>query len=146
MEYLATLTLLFSASSRACPDLTGTYTCEVSSTKKETKVIQQSKKNGVMVYWVNDLEMVTDDKPRFVPENENLRQGTFRVWCDGDIKVKTQLLGKYHNNSGYFGDLTANSEWFMRDDAHLVRYTSGDIRSPDGTVMPFDDEVLCKRN
>lgn len=127
-----------------CPFLAGSFTCEVSSTLKEAKLVTQAAKGAATVYRINDFEIVTDNMVRNVPDNAELMQANIRAWCH-DGKVHTQLMGKSYNAKGYLGELTSNSEWYPTPSG-IARYTHGNIRMTDGTLYPFDDAMTCIRN
>jgi hypothetical protein len=144
MVKYAVLILLASATQAfACPELTGNFTCQDERGQPQAVQITQADKNGSTVYMYNGSEILTDNHVYPIPDDDTLKQGTFRGWCDAD-KVMGQVLGQYYSNGLLYGDLTLNMELSLSG-TDLVSHSYGDIKNSTGK-QPFDGSVTCKRN
>ena len=144
MRTIVAALALVSSQAFACPDLTGTYTCTYSDGSTEIVSMAQENKDGVTVYTYNGSSVPADNKAYPVPDDETLKEGTFRAWCDDTQVLKAELLGKYYNNGAYFGDLTLNMD-FSIENNNLKQTTTGMLKSSSGDY-PLNNEVLCTRN
>lgn len=141
MRTLATLAFIFSAQAFACPNLTGNFKCDTQQ-GSQTLSITQDTKGSVTVYTVNGDQIPADNQVRTLPDSDDIRNGTFRAWCDDDTTFKGQILGKYYYQGTYFGDLTANLAFTM-DNGNLKQVTKGSVKGSSGTY-PIDQTVVCK--
>lgn len=143
MRILSVVALLFSASAFACPDLTGTFTCTYQDGSSEQVTISQQINNGVTIYNYNGSMIATDNITRAVPDDETVKNATFRAWCDG-ASLKGNLIGKYYNNGSYFGDLDMTLDLSItgRD---LKTETSGNLKDTGGTDYPLGGTTVCTR-
>lgn len=144
MRIFAAIALLFSAQAFACPDLTGAYTCTYQDGSTEVVSISQADKAGVMVYNYNGSEIPADNVVYPMPDDETVRQGTFRAWCDG-ASLKGNILGKYFNNGSYFGDLDMTLDLSL-EGVSLKSVTTGTLKDTGGNVYPLDGQIVCARN
>lgn len=141
MSLLATL----SVSAMACPNLTGSYTCTYRDHSSETVTISQSAdKSGVITYVYNGSLIPTDNKVYDVPEDQSLKEGKFRAWCDDDVTLKTELVGKYWSNGAYYGDLLMDMN-FSKDGDSLSSVTTGSVKNATET-KPLDSTMTCTHN
>lgn len=144
MRTIAALALMFSAASAfACPNLAGSFTCNYNG-QKEVITVTQSMKGAVTVYMVNGSEIVADNQVRNIPDDESLKNATFRAWCDDTVTLKGQILGKYYNNGSYFGDLTADIN-FLLANGNLKQVTTGELKGANGNY-PINNETVCTKN
>ncbi len=144
MRTLTALALVFSAQAYACPQLAGTYNCKYQDGSAEIVTIQQETKDGVTVYGYNGSDIPADNQVYNIPDDENLKSGTFRAWCDDDVTLKSQLLGKYWDNGAYFGDLTLDMS-FTLSGSDLHQSTTGQVVNSGGSY-PINNEVTCTKN
>jgi hypothetical protein len=146
MRILAALALLVSVNAYACPDLTGTYTCKYQDNTTEVVSISQENKDGVMVYNYNGSALPADNQVYQIPDQDSLKQGTFRAWCDeADATVlQTELLGKYYDQGQFAGDLTLDMA-FSLNGTDLRQLTTGKLVNSDGEY-PIGTDVTCTRN
>ncbi len=144
MRKLAAIALLFSAQAYACPQLAGTYTCTFSDGTTEVATVTQTVVDGVNVFNYNGTEIRADNVAYPVPEDETLKEGTFRAWCDDATTLKAQMLGKYYNGGSYFGDLTMNLE-FLKVGTSLKQVTTGNLKNSGGDY-PINGDVTCVAN
>ena len=142
MRPFIALALLFSAQAFACPNLAGSFTCTYKDGSSETVSISQSAdKAGMVTYIYNGSELPADNQIYDVPEDQTLKEGKFRAWCDDDMTLKSELIGKYWNNGSYFGDLMMNINFEM-DGTSLKQVTTGSVKNSGGDY-PIDEQVLC---
>ena len=144
MRTLAALALLFSAQAFACPNLTGSYTCTYQDNSKEMITVSQDTKGTVTVYNINGSEMPADGQTYAVPDSDNLKQGNFKAWCDGDTTLKGLLTGKYYNGGEYYGDLTMNMDWSLSG-SDLKQVSNGEVKNTGGTY-PINQDTVCTKN
>lgn len=146
MRILAALALLVSVNAYACPDLTGSFTCTYQDNTSEVVTISQENKDGVMVYNYNGSAIPADNQAYQVPDDQNLKEGTFRAWCDPstDTVLNTELIGKYYQDGSYFGDLNLDMT-FALDGANLKQVSKGTLTNQSDTY-PLDGELTCTRN
>ncbi len=144
MRTIAALALLISVQAWACPDLTGTFTCTYQDGSQEVVNMSQELKNGVTVYNYNGTPVAADNVVNDVPDDESLKQATFRAWCDDNITLKAELKGKYYSEGNYFGDLLMNMEFTMVGN-DLKQVSTGSIKNSGGDY-PLNGETLCTRN
>lgn len=144
MRTLAALVLLFSAQAFACPDLTGAYTCKYQDGASEVVTVSQDNKDGVVTYNYNGSQIPADNQTYKVPDDQQLKDGQFRAWCEDDVTLKTELTGKYWNNGSYFGDLVMNMNLSL-DSTNLKNVVTGNIKNSGGTY-PIDNNIVCTRN
>jgi len=144
MRTLIALAFVFSAQAFACPELAGTYTCTYSDGSSETGTVTQTLVNGVNVYNYNGTEIRADNAVYPVPEDETLKEGTFRAWCEGAATLKGTIEGKYYSGGSYFGDLVMNLE-FSRVGTSLKQVTTGNLKNAGGDY-PINSEVVCTAN
>lgn len=145
MGKLAAIALLFSVQAYACPELTGTYTCTYNDGSKEViSISQTTDRNGLTIYNYDGSEIPADNKHYVVPDDQTLKEGTFRAWCEDNVSLKTQLLGKYYQDGGYYGDLTLNVD-FSLNGRELRQVTSGSVKNTGGQ-FPLSGNTTCVRN
>ena len=144
MRILSVIALFFSASAMACPDLTGTFTCTYQDGSSEQVTISQQINNGITMYNSNGSMISADNKTYPVPDDETIKNATFRAWCDG-ASLKGNLIGKYYNQGSYFGDLDMILDLSIagRD---LKNETSGNLKDTGGTDYPLGGTTVCTRN
>lgn len=136
---------LFAAQAMACPNLTGSYTCNYQNGSSEVVSIAQEQKDGVTVYNYNGSGIPADNVIYQIPDDENLKQGTWRAWCDeGRDLLMAEILGKYYHEGSYAGDLTMNLEINL-DGGNLKQVTAGQLVNEGGTY-PFGETMVCTRN
>lgn len=141
MRTLATLAFLVSVNAwAACPELTGTYNCNYSDGSKETVTIKQENKDGIVIYDYNGSSVPADNQIRQIPDDQTIKQGTFRAWCDNE-SLKTQMLGKYYQDGQFFGDLTLNMD-FTKVGTDLKATNTGFVKNSAGEY-PLNSEVIC---
>lgn len=141
MRALATLALLTSINAWAnCPDLTGAYNCTYRDGTKETITISQENKDGVVIYDYNGSAVPADNQVRQVPDDQTIKQGTFRAWCENG-SLKAQMLGKYYQEGQYFGDLTLNMD-FVKVGRDLKTTNTGTIKNS-AAEYPLESELIC---
>lgn len=146
MRILAALALLVSAQAFACPDLTGSYTCAYKDGTSEVITINQETKNGTTTYDYNGSTLLTDNVAYPIPDDDTLKDATFRSWCDAADPnlLQSQLMGKYWNQGAYYGDLTMNMT-FSKSGMHLKQTTQGLLKNS-GVEYPLNSELVCTRN
>ncbi|MBX3020339.1 MAG: hypothetical protein KF799_01575 [Bdellovibrionales bacterium] len=147
MRSLTALALLFSVQAFACPDLTGTYTCAYQDGSSEVITLSQSvDKDGITVFNYNGSQIPADNQLYPIPDDDTLKEGTFRAWCDtaNPALLQSQLLGKYWNNGAYYGDLTMNMT-FSLSGRDLKQTTQGTLKNAGGEY-PLNSELVCTRN
>lgn len=143
MRTLAALLLAFSAQAYACPNLTGTYTCTYQDGSTEVVSISQEQKNGVTVYNYNGSPMPADNKAYPMPDDQTLRESTFRAWCEGEV-LKGNLIGKYYNEGSYFGDLNLLLD-ITKQGTDLKQVSAGSLKNSGGEY-PIEGEIVCTIN
>lgn len=143
MRKIAALLLLVSANvAFACPELTGSYTCTYQDGTSEVVSISQENKDGVTVYNYNGSSIPADNTAYPIPDDQTLKQATFRAWCDG-ASLKGNIVGKYYNNGALFGDLDMTLDLSL-DGTNLKSVTTGTLTNSGGTY-PLDGQVTCAR-
>jgi hypothetical protein len=152
MRIFAALALSFSVQAFACPDLAGTYTCKYQDDSSESVTISQEQTNGVTVYNLiygsspsSASKISADNQPYLIPDDENLKQASYRAWCDtNDSNVlQTQLTGKYYAQGSFHGDLTLSMS-YSRSGADLKQVNQGTLKTADGQ-SPLGSVMLCTR-
>lgn len=144
MRKLAALALVFSAQAFACPDLAGSFTCTYQDGSKEIVTLSQDQKDGLTTYNYNGSIVPADNQAYPVPEDATLKEGTFRAWCNDATVLNTQLIGKYHQDGSYFGDLVMNMDFTLTGkDLHQV--TTGTLKNSGGEY-PLNNDMVCTRN
>ncbi|MGE4133701.1 MAG: hypothetical protein AB7F86_18840 [Bdellovibrionales bacterium] len=142
MRKALVLIAAFSLQAWACPDLTGNFTCTYQNGSSEIISISQAEKAGVTVYNYNGSEIPADNVVYNLPDDETLKESTFRAWCEG-ASLKGNIVGKYYNQGSYFGDLDMVLDLSLAgSDLHSV--TTGTLKSASGDY-PLDGEVTCVR-
>ncbi len=144
MRILASLALLFSVQAFACPNLTGSFTCTYQDGSSETVTISQADKAGVTVYNYNGSDIPADNMTYQIPDDESLKQATFRAWCENE-SLKGNIVGKYYNNGSYFGDLNMVLDLALEGN-NLKSTTSGSLVDTSGKSYPLDGTTTCVRN
>lgn len=146
MQKMALIALLFSAQAFACPDLSGSYTCTYQDGSSEMVTISQDSKNGVTVYDYNGSQIPADNQTYRIPDDQTLKQGTFRAWCDSNdpTLLKSQLTGKYYSEGSYFGDLIMDMTFSIQG-RDLKQVTQGVLKNSGGDY-PLNSELVCVRN
>jgi hypothetical protein len=146
MRILAALALLVSTSAFACPELSGSYTCTYQDGSNEVINISQENKDGVIVYYYNGSAIPADNQAYPIPDDDNLKSGTFRAWCDEQNSgaLNAQVLGKYYQQGQYYGDLTLNMA-YMLDGQNLKENVTGSLKGAAGE-QPIDSSMVCTRN
>ncbi len=142
MRTLILVGLMLSAPAFACPDLSGTFRCQYQDGSVETLTIAQDNKSGVEVYNYNGSEIAADNVTRVLPDDANLKSGTFRAWCDDNTTLKAELISEYWDNSRYIGDLTMNMFFTMENGSHKSKST-GVLKTGNGD-HPIDSTTVCR--
>ena len=144
MRTLTTLALLCSSSAFACPDLTGKFTCMYQDKSTEDVTISQEiQKDGTVVYNYNGTMIPVDGKVYDVPDDEQVKEGKFKAFCDDDVTLKTTLVGKYWRTKAYFGDLTLNMN-FAVEKNDLKQNSTGSVKNSSGEY-PLNSALVCVR-
>ncbi len=141
MRTIVALALLFSAQAFACPTLTGTYTCTYQDGTSEVVTLSQDNKAGVEVYNYNGSIITADNASYSIPDDQTLKEGQFKAWCDDAITLKSNILGKYFQDGSFVGDLDMNI-FLSLENGSLKSVTSGTLTNTGG-VYPLDDTVTC---
>lgn len=144
MRKLAAFALLISMPAWACPDLTGNYLCTYQDGSTEQVALTQTVVNGVTVYNYNGSEIPADNVVRPMPDDESIKQATFRAWCDG-ASLKGNLIGKYWNNGAEFGDVDLKMD-FSLENTNLKYVTDGTLVDKSGTTHSLAGSVTCTKN
>lgn len=144
MRTLIAVALLFSAQAFACPELAGTYTCTFSDGTEETGTVTQSVVNGINIYNYNGTEIRADGVTYPVPEDETLKEGTSRAWCDDALTLKGEVIGKYYSGGSYFGEVVLNLE-FSKVGTSLRQVTTGNLKNSGGDY-PINSDITCTAN
>jgi hypothetical protein len=144
MRTLIAVALLFSAQAFACPELAGTYTCTFSDGTEETGTVTQSVVNGINIYNYNGTEIRADGVTYPVPEDETLKEGTSRAWCDDPLTLKGEVIGKYYSGGSYFGEVVLNLE-FSKVGTSLRQVTTGNLKNSGGDY-PINSDITCTAN
>lgn len=144
MRILAAIALLFSAQAFACPNLTGAYTCTYQDGTSDVVTMTQEEKGGVTIYNYNGSLIPADNALYPVPDDDNVKQATFRAWCD-NASLKGNIVGKYYNNGALFGDLNMTLDLSLNNTS-LKSVTTGTLTATNGTVYPLDGDLTCVRN
>lgn len=144
-KFAALAIALVSVQAFACPDLTGNYSCVYQDGTKEVVSITQEQKNGVTTFLYNGSAIVADNQAYPMADDQNLREATFRAWCDSadPTLLQTQLLGKYYTNGAYYGDLTMNMNFSMAG-SDLKQTNTGTLKNAGGEY-PLNSELTCTR-
>ena len=142
MRKLAAIALLFSANAAfACPDLTGAYTCTYQNGSSEVVTVSQQLVNGVTVYNYNGSQIPADNIVYQVPDDQSLKNGTFRAWCDDAVTLKAELIGQYYDQGAYYGDLSMIMN-FSIEGSSLKQVTTGTLKNSAGEY-PLNSEKSC---
>lgn len=145
MGKFLSVALLFSVQAYACPQLVGSYTCTYQDGTKEVVTISQNKdRNNVDVYDYNGSTIVTDNNAYPIPDDQQLKGGTFRAWCDDETTLQTQLVGEYYQQGNYYGRLTMNLNLSLQG-SDLKQTTTGNLVNTGGTY-PLNGETVCAKN
>jgi hypothetical protein len=144
MRTLTVLALLFSVQAFACPDLTGNYTCTYSDGSSETVAVSQDTKGEITTYNYNGSTVVADNQTYPVPDDDTIKQATFRAWCASATALKAELIGKYYDRGTLMGDLTLVLELSL-EGSNLKQVSSGVLKNSAGE-RPFSNEIVCTRN
>jgi len=144
MRTLAALALVFSAQAFACPQLTGSFTCTAQDGSKQVMKITQDMKGTTTVYNINGSDLPADKSVMNLPDDDSLKNATISAWCDDDVTLKAQILGKYYQDGSYFGDLTANLGFSMKG-KDLAQHMTGDVKASSGDY-PINSDTVCTAN
>lgn len=145
MRTLAAIALLFSVQAFACPTLTGNYTCKNQDGSTSAMTITQNVNGTVTTYNLNGSDLLADNQARPMQDDDNIKSGTFRAWCDDNITLKGEILGKYWNNGSYFGDLTLDIGFSLAANGDLQQVSTGNIKNTGGTY-PINQTTACTKN
>jgi hypothetical protein len=145
MRLIAVPALFFSVQAFACPNLAGIYTCTHDGSV-ETLTLNQSDKDGVTIYDYNGSSFPADNKAHLIPDDENLKAASARVWCDAadGTLLRTQVFGKYYVNNSYLGDLTLDVTRSLSGQ-NLKQVSRGMLKTP-LDEYPVESESVCTRN
>ncbi len=144
MRSLLALLVFGSVNAFACPDLTGNFTCTYSDGSTEQLAVTQENKDGITQYNFGGEVTPADNAVYQIPDDATLKQGTFRAWCEDDVTLKAEILGKYYDQGTYYGDLTLNINYSI-ENGNLKDYTTGSLVNTAGTY-PINSETVCTRN
>lgn len=145
MRIWVVFTLLWSASAWACPDLAGSYSCIFKDGSSELIQVSQEARGGVTVYHYNNTEIPADNHVYHFPDDDVLRQGTFRAWCedDEDRVLRTQLAGRYYSENTFHGDLVLDTSYKLVG-TDLQQISTGVLKQATGD-RAINTQVICKR-
>ena len=144
MRTLAVIALLFSAQAFACPQLAGNFTCTYQDGSKEVMTVTQDTKGNLTTYNVNGSDIITDNVAKPMQDDANIKNATFRSWCDDDVTLKGELIGQYFNNGKFYGDLTVALNYSMSG-SDLKQNVDGQVVGSNGT-QPIKQETVCTKN
>lgn len=144
----AIFALLFSSSAFACPNLTGTYNCPAQK-KGQTyslTISQEQDKSGVTAYTINSSTLLADNKAYPIPDSEQLKNGTFKAWCDTantSNVLNTEITGKIYSEGEFYADLTLTTAYTVIG-SDLTATSTGSLTNTGGS-HPLKNEQDCTR-
>ena len=145
MRSIFAIAFLYSVQAYACPQLTGNYACKSSNSQTEILTVTQDASSGVTVYTVNGSPIPADNKAFAIADDDSLKDATLRAWCDDDVTLKGELLGKAWNSGSYYGDLNLSLGYSLSgSDLHVV--SAGKITSATNGDLPVNGEMVCTKN
>jgi hypothetical protein len=144
LRTLAALALLASAQAFACPQLTGNYSCTDEKGQTSAMALTQDTKSNVTVYTLNGSDLQADNQARPMPPDADLQNATIRGWCNDDVTLHTELLGKVYQNGQYVGDLKLALDFAMNA-KNLNQVASGTIVNGTQTY-PINTTITCTPN
>ncbi len=147
MKKLTAIALLFSAPAMACPNLSGSFTCKYQDNTAEVVTITQGvNKDGTTVYQYNGSAIIADNVSYPIPDDQTLKEGTFKAWCNPEeaTVLNSLLTGKYYSQGSYYGDLVLNMKFSM-EGSDLKQVTKGTLKNQ-SSEYPLDSDLVCKRN
>lgn len=143
VRIIATLAALFSVQAFACPNLTGSYTCNYGNGQSEQISVSQREANGITYYSYNNDEFAADGSVVPLQDSADLKQATFKAWCE-NTTLKNQIMGKYYNNGTYFGDLNMVID-ITSANGNLQQNATGNLKGSQGDY-PINNSVTCTKN
>ncbi len=135
---------LFSSAAFACPNLTGNYACTYENGQAEAISLTQEIRDGVTYFKMGNAELAADNQARAIPEDDSMKEGSLRGWCE-PYALKVEVLGKVYDSGEFFGDLAAQISFSLNAENNLDRVTSGTLKAVKETY-PLDNTMTCIRN
>ena len=107
--------------------------------------VRQEEKDGVTVFSYNNSQIPANNQLYDVPDDETMREATFRAWCeeDGTGVLRTQLVGNYYTDNALYGRLTLDTSY--RSAGGDLQQISTGVLAHSGGDRAINSEVLCKR-
>lgn len=102
MKILSTALLLLASSAFACPDISGLYSCQLSSATIQ-KEIKETETGYIIISEGNEMEYVTDGKGYEIPATDSYKDAIVTSFCRND-----QLVVDFKANILYEGSVIAN--------------------------------------
>jgi len=139
---LVLATALFSAGALACPNLAGDYTCQTDD-GPQSMTVTQEESNGVTSYDLGGTQLITDNEVRDIADDETLKDGKVRSWCEGDV-LKAAATGTVLDGGEPAGDVDLTIT-FTTDGTTLTQNMSGTFKNA-GNNYPIDNTMTCTKN
>jgi hypothetical protein len=143
ISILALFGLFFSAQTFACPNLTGNYSCVDQDGEAHPFVVTQSVTGNVTVYQIDGKPMPADGVVYPIPDTDSMKSSTIRAWCNDDIALNVQVLGKIWQGNTYVADVTQNEVWTGTDSSLSITITGS--TSGNGQTQPIDTQLSCTK-
>lgn len=132
----------FGLQAKACPDLSGQYTCTSDDLTETESLVVTQETSPVLKVTVNGSEMLLDNKNYPMTGDPTLRNANIRSWC-ADNAVKSEVTGDFYDNDKKIGDIDTLTSYSLIGDSFIETVT-GRIRNPAGET-PLDNRLLCTR-
>ncbi len=124
----------------ACPQLTGTYTCDYGN-GPEMVTIEQNVKSGITEYVVDGAAYLADGQA--YAESEEGFSGTTTTYCAGQT-VSATIVGSLLENGAVVGDINVTTSYTPSatgiDNVSVGQLVYG------GQTYPINDTVSCTKN
>jgi len=141
MRILTALILVYSAQSFGCPMLAGSYSCPQRDGSTKTTTISQTEKDGVTIYDFKNFFLPADNQAHPIADSDNLKSTTLRGWCDEDVTLKVEIIGKVYSSGKYVADVNAIQK-ISHSAETLDENISGTLSNQSGS-QPFSQEIKC---
>lgn len=146
MKLIIGALLMFSASAFAtCPNLKGTYHCQVDDQEWQDTFDQTDNPDGTVTYFLNgDTYARTDGAVRNIPETDDFRNGKTSATCQ-DAKLAVAVNGDFWEEGTFRGSIALTIYSYRGNNGDWVMRQQGSFQTPDGNNYPFDEILSCRQ-
>jgi hypothetical protein len=139
MKFLLSLTVLFSVSAFACPDIAGQYTCK-SGTMFSSREITQIDNGFHIKFNGKEQDYPVDGTISTLPDNDSMKDAKYTSVCDGGNFVVKFTAALMYEGVEVAKEVQTTTYFMKNDQLNIIQKTKAK-----GLPLP-KIEYICNKN